>query len=47
MSVEHLQRDVDEFAGRYVLRPADTLDQMSRVVAGRVGRRLRYVELPA
>lgn len=41
MSVKPLQRYVDEFAGRHAMRPADTVDQRCRVVAGLVGRRLR------
>ena len=32
MSPKHLDRDVQEFAGRHNLRNADTLTQMSRVV---------------
>ena len=40
MSAKHLQRYVDEFAGRHSIRERDTLDQMQSVVAGMVGKRL-------
>ena len=45
MSAKHLQRYVDEFAGRHGVRERDTLDQMQSVVAGMVGKRLSYREL--
>jgi len=47
MGVKHLQRYVDEFAGRFSIRDKDTLDQMREVVAGMVGRRLLYRDLTA
>ena len=47
MSIKHLQRYVDEFAGRFSIRDEDTLDQMQDVVAGVVGRRLLYRDLTA
>ena len=47
ISPEHLQRYVDEFAGRHNARDKDTADQMAMVVAGMVGRRLTYRELVA
>ena len=47
ISPEHLQRYVDEFAGRHNARDRDTADQMAMVVAGLVGRRLTYRELIA
>ena len=47
MSPKHLDRYVGEFAGRHNTRPADTLVQMASVVAGMVGKRLRYRELIA
>ena len=47
MSAKHLQRYVDEFAGRHGVRERDTLDQMQSVVAGMVGKRLMYRELVA
>ena len=46
-SVKHLQRYVDEFAGRHGVRELDTLDQMG-VVAGRMaGKQISYQELIA
>ena len=45
ISVKHLQRYVDEFAGRHGVRERDTIDQMQLVVAGMVGKRLMYREL--
>ena len=42
MSPKHLQRYVNEFAGRHNIRNLDTIDQMAHVVAGMVGRRLLY-----
>ena len=47
MSAKHLQRYVDEFAGRHGIRQHDTLDQMQSVVAGMVGKRLTYKQLVA
>ena len=47
ISPEHLQRYVDEFAGRHNSRDRDTVDQMAMVVAGMVGRRLMYRDLIA
>ena len=45
MSVKHLARYVREFSGRHNQRLSDTLDQMAFVVAGMVGKRLRYKDL--
>ena len=45
MSAKHLQRYVNEFAGRHGIRERGTLDQMQSVVAGMVGKRLMYREL--
>ena len=42
ISPAHLQRYVDEFAGRHNQRDLDTEAQMTRVVEGLVGRRLTY-----
>ena len=47
MSPKHLQRYVDEFAGRHNIRDRDTIDQMTAVVAGLVGKRLLYRDLIA
>ena len=42
ISAKHLQRYVDEFAGRHGIRERDTLNQMDAVVAGMVGKRSMY-----
>ena len=47
ISPKHLQRYVDEFAGRHGVRELDTTGQMDTVVAGMVGKRLMYRELVA
>ena len=47
ISVKHLQRYVDEFAGRHGVRERDTLDQMDAVAEGMAGKRLTYRELTA
>ena len=47
ISLKHLQRYVNEYAGRHNLRELDTIDQMHHVVAGMVGRRLLYRDLIA
>ena len=47
MSAKHLQRYVNEFAGRHNQRTDDTKDQMSAIVTGAVGRRLMYKDLTA
>ena len=47
ISPKHLQRYVDEFAGRHGLRELDTLNQMQSIVAGMVGKRLVCSELVA
>ncbi len=46
-SVKHLQRYVDEFAGRQGMRELDTISQMNVVAAGMVARRLTYRDLVA
>ena len=47
ISPKHLERYVDEFAGRHNLRAEDTIDQM-RIMSGlMLGRRLGYRELIA
>ena len=45
MSDTHLHRYVTEFEGRHNDRPLDTIDQMTSIVRGMLGRRLRYVDL--
>ena len=45
MSGKHLQRYVNEFAGRHNARPLNTLDQMARIVKGLEGKRLPYKAL--
>ena len=47
MSGKHLDRYVQEFAGRHNVRPLSTSDQMVSVAQGMVGKRLRYRELIA
>ena len=45
MSAKHLQAYVDEFASRQRMRDDDTLEQMTHIVAGMVGKRLTYDQL--
>ena len=47
ISPKHLNRYVQEFAGKHNLREDGTLSQMQAVVAGLVGRRLMYSQLIA
>ena len=47
MSEKHLQRYVNEFAGRQGMRELDTLAQMQTVAAGLIGRRLMLRDLTA
>ena len=47
LSAKHLQRYVNQFAGRQGMRQLDTLNQMQAVVAGMVARRLMYRDLVA
>ena len=47
MSADHLDRYVNEFAGRHNDREADTIDQMRHVAHRLAGRRLKYTELVA
>lgn len=42
LSPKHLNRYVQEFAGRHNLRRLDTIDQMRTVVARLAGRALPY-----
>ena len=45
VSVKHLGRYAGEFAGRHNTRPLDTETQMTAMVQGAIGSRLRYVDL--
>ena len=45
LSPKHLDRYVQEFAGRHNIRDLDTLAQMASVARGLEGRRLRYSDL--
>ena len=45
MSEKHLQRYVDEYAGRHNSRQEATMDQISGVVQAMLGKRLKYKEL--
>ena len=47
ISPKHLDRYVQQFAGKHNIRDADTLAQMAAVVAGLVGQRLLYRDLIA
>ena len=46
-SEKHTDRYVTEFAGRHNDRNADTLDQMSAIVRGMDGKRLKFADLTA
>ena len=46
-SVKHLQRYVDEFAGRHGVRELDTINQMEIVASRMIGKRLSYADLIA
>ena len=45
LSPKHLQRYVNEFAGRHNFRDLNTLEQMLIVAAGLAGKRLTYDHL--
>ena len=47
LSPKHLQRCVDEFAGRQNIRELDTVEQMEDLADGLEGKRLRYRDLIA
>jgi len=45
MSKKHLQRYIDEYAGRHNIRPLPTMIQMEKVTKGLDGKRLKYADL--
>ncbi len=45
MSPKHLDRYVRQFAGKHNIRPLDTIEQMTVVARGLVGKRLTYDKL--
>lgn len=45
MSSKHLERYVEEFAGRHNIRYEDTLTQVGFVVGGMIGRLWKYSDL--
>ena len=45
LSAKHLDRYVNEFAGRHNQRPLDTIDQMSAMARGMDSKQLTYKEL--
>ena len=47
LSPKHLDRYVQEFAGRHNVREQDTIDQMAAVTDGMEGKRLTYPDLIA
>ena len=47
MSPKHLNRYVQEFAGKHNIRESDTLDQMAATVGGLIGKSLMYTQLIA
>jgi len=47
LSPKHLQRYVNQFAGRHNIREMDNIEQMAAVVEGMAAKRLRYRELIA
>lgn len=47
ISHKHLNRYVNEFCGRHNIRFLDTVDVMLEMVAGMIGKRLRYQDLVA
>ena len=47
ISPKHLNRYVRQFAGKHNFRNADTIDQMAGLIAGMIGKRLKYDDLIA
>ena len=46
-SVKHMQRYLNEFAGRFNLRTLDTIGQLRQIAVAMIGRRLTYSALTA
>ena len=47
MSVKHLHRYVNKFAGRHNIRDLDTIDQMALIAKGLIEKHLPYRQLKA
>ena len=47
LSPKHLDRYVQEFAGRHNIREQDTINQLESISEGMNGKRLRYRQLIA
>ena len=47
MSKKHLDRYVQEFAGRHNIRERDTINQMQFIAMGMIGKRIKYKDLIA
>ena len=47
VSPKHLNRYIGEFSGRHNDRPSDTIEQMTHLVQGMGGNRLRHTDLIA
>ena len=45
MGKKHLQRYIDEYAGRHNIRPLATIEQTDAVIEAMNGKRLKYKEL--
>ena len=45
MSKKHLQRYIDEYAGRHNIRPLTTMEQIGVTFHGLTGKRLKYKEI--
>ena len=47
MSIKHLNRYVNQFAGRHNIRELDTIEQMKSIAQGMVGKRCKLEDLIA
>lgn len=47
MSVKHLNRYVNQFAGKHNIREVDTVEQMKSIARGMVGKQIKYKNLVA